>query len=70
MRKAVPETKVPMTVEECVQFELRSEKRHEYVNGQLFEMPKEKDINNEIAFEIGVLLRPLKERGFSIHLEV
>lgn len=39
----------PMTVEEYIQFELTAECRHEYINGQLFEMPGEKDINNEIA---------------------
>src|ERR1051325_1180201 len=63
---AVP---VPMTVEEYIQYELTAERRHEYINGQLFEMPGEKDINNEMAFEIGVLLRPLKAKDYSIHIE-
>jgi len=37
------------TVEEYIKHELTSERRHEFVNGQLFEIPGEKDINNEIA---------------------
>lgn len=38
-----------LSVEEYIKSELSSETRHEYINGQLFEMPGEKDINNEIA---------------------
>ena len=37
------------TVEEYIQEELRSEVRHEFVNGQLFEMAGEKRLNNIIA---------------------
>ena len=36
----------PLTVEEYIQLELQSERRHEFINGQLIEMPGEKDINN------------------------
>lgn len=53
------------TVEEYIQYELNSERRHEFVNGQLFEMPGEKDINNEIAFIIALLLHNfLKSKGY------
>ncbi len=45
-----------MTEDEYVQYELKAERRHEYINGQLFEMPGEKDINNEMAFLIAMLL--------------
>lgn len=53
------------TVEEYIQHELSSERRHEFINGQLFEMPGEKDINNEIAFGITLLLHNfLKSKGY------
>lgn len=69
MREANQQAAVsaPITVEEYIQVELKAECRHEFINGQLFEMPGEKDINNEIAFEIGVLLRQLKSRGFTVY---
>lgn len=38
-----------LTVEEYIQLELQGVVRHEFINGQLFEMPREKDINNEMA---------------------
>ena len=38
-----------MTVEEYIQFESTSELRHEYINGQLFEMPGEQVINSVIT---------------------
>jgi len=37
------------SVEEYIQYELTSEKRREFINGQLFEMAGEKDINNKMA---------------------
>ena len=56
------------TLEEYIQYELASERRHEFINGQLFEMPGEKDINNEIAFMISVLLSSfLKEKGYVVY---
>lgn len=58
-----------LTVEEYIQFELSSERRHEYVNGQLMEMPGEKDINNEIALDIAAYLRQhLKSSGYQIYI--
>lgn len=57
------------TVEEYIQYELTtSERRHEFINGQLFEMPGEKDINNEIAFVLSILLsNSLKSRGYKVY---
>ncbi len=56
------------TVEEYIQHELKSEVRSEFINGQLFEMPGEKDINNEIALRIAFLLMQLlKEKGYEIY---
>src|SRR6266542_6334788 len=56
------------TVEEYIQNELTSEIRHEFINGQLFEMPGEKDINNEMAGSIYVLLLNfLKDKGYIIY---
>ena len=56
------------TVEEYIQEELRSEVRHEFVNGQLFEMAGEKDINHEWAFlNATVLSGLLKVKGYSIY---
>lgn len=53
------------TVEEYIQEELSSEVRHEFINGQLFEMAGEKDINNEMAFLIATLfLSLLKQHGY------
>ncbi len=34
----------PLSVEEYIQLELKSERRHEFINGQLIEMPGEKAI--------------------------
>lgn len=57
----------PMTVEAYIQYELGAERRHEYINGQLFEMPGEKDINNEVAGLIYAFLLRLKPRGFQVY---
>lgn len=57
-----------MTVEEYIKFELNSERRHEFINGHLIEMPEEKDVNNEIAGNIAFFLRQhLKSKGFQIY---
>lgn len=59
----------PLTVEEYIRLELQSERRHEYINGQLLEMPGEKAINNEIAINICVHLRQqLKPKGFKVYV--
>lgn len=54
--REVKQQSTPLTVEEYIQFELRSERRHEYINGQLIEMPGEKAINNKIAGFIYIFL--------------
>ena len=41
-----------MSVEEYLKFEETSELRHEYDNGNLYEIPGEKDINNRIAMAL------------------
>ena len=56
------------TVADYIQFEWAAQSRHEFINGQLFEMPGEKDINNEMAgvFYI-LLLNFLKEKGYNVY---
>jgi len=56
------------TVEEYIQYELKSDRRHEFINGQLFEMPGEKDINNQMAGLIYILLiQFLKSKGYQVY---
>jgi len=55
------------TVEEYIQHELNSQVRSEFINGQLFEMAGEKDINNKIALRIAfILMEFLTEKGYEI----
>ena len=58
------------TVEEYIQYELKSERRHEFINGQLFEIPGEKDINNLIAGIIYVLLTTSLKEYFVFNHDV
>jgi Uma2 family endonuclease len=56
-----------MTKEEYIAYELKAERRHEYINGQLFEMPGELDINNMIAGKLYVLLAYfLEQKGYYV----
>ena len=56
------------TVEEYIKHELKSQVRSEFINGQLFEMAGEKDINNEIAGNLYILLSTLlKSLGYFIY---
>ena len=56
------------SVEEYIAHELKSPVRSEFINGQLFEMAGEKDINNEIALRLAFLLMQiLKDKGFFIY---
>ena len=56
------------TVEEYIQHELKSQVRSEFINGQLFEMAGEKDVNNEIAGNLYILLSTLlKSFGYFIY---
>jgi Uma2 family endonuclease len=45
-----------MTKEEYIAYELKAARRHEFINGQLFEMPGEQDTNNTIALALAFLL--------------
>ena len=57
-----------MSVEEYIRLELQSERRHEFINGQLIEMPGEKSINNRIAlFLAAYLLQQLIHKGYQIY---
>ena len=56
------------SVEEYIKHEWKAQSRSEYINGQLFEMPGEKDINNNIALKIAFLLMQfLTEKGYQIY---
>src|SRR3954451_1188913 len=56
------------SVDEYIQHELKSPVRNEFINGQLFEMAGEKDINNEIAGNLYILLSALlKSLGYLIY---
>jgi Uma2 family endonuclease len=58
-----------LSVEEYIEHELKAERRSEYINGQLFEMPGEKDINNELALQIFLLLTSqLKPKGYFLYV--
>ena len=57
-----------INVEDYITHELSAERRNEYINGQLFEMPGEKDINNEIAGLLYILfVTLLKAKGYHIY---
>lgn len=56
-----------MSVEEYLKFEETSELRHEYINGQLFEMPREKLINNKISLFLAAFFLSFSEKGYSVY---
>jgi Uma2 family endonuclease len=56
---------VSMTEEEYIQYELKSDIRHEYVNGELIDMPGESTTNNTIALNLAfVIKQQLKGTGY------
>ncbi len=56
------------TVEEYIRHEWTAPARSEFINGQLFEMPGEKDINNEIALAFAFLLMQLlRNKGNQVY---
>ena len=58
-----------LSLEEYIRLELQSERRHEFINGQLIEMPGEKDINNEIAYYICTFLfNHLMPKGYKVYI--
>ena len=60
MKTAIDKKKY--SVEEYIQYELTANERHEFINGQLFAMPGEKDTNNQIAFLLAMLLYKLLDK--------
>ncbi|MDO8969987.1 MAG: Uma2 family endonuclease [Saprospiraceae bacterium] len=60
----------PMTVEEYVEFEERSEIRHEFIDNQLIPMPGTTRIHNTICFLLRSLLEQLlKGQQYQIYAE-
>jgi Uma2 family endonuclease len=60
----------PMSVEEYIAFEERSEIRHEFINNQLIPMPGTTDYHNQICQNLSFLLRILlKQAGIRIFVE-
>jgi len=56
------------TLAEYIAHEWTAQCRHEFINGQLFEMPGEKDINNEMAGLLYMLLLNfLKVKGYNVY---
>ena len=56
------------SIEEYIMYEWKSERRHEFINGQLFEKAEEKDINNEITLALSVVLRTLlKNKKYELY---
>jgi Uma2 family endonuclease len=69
MNKMTQGTPTTMSIEDYIRLEQQSLHRHEFVNGQLIEMPGEKDINNEIAGLIYVFfIMHVKSKGFSVYM--
>ena len=55
------------SVEDYIQHELQSDCRHEFIDGQLIEMPGEKIINNKIAgFIFLFLMNRLHSKGYQV----
>ena len=53
----------PMSVEEYIEFEERSEIRHEFIDNQLIPMPGTTRIHNTICLNLAMLLRLLLKKG-------
>ena len=63
------ETPTILSVEDYIRLEQQSLHRHEFVNGQLIEMPGEKDINNQIAIYICMFfINHLKPKGYQVYM--
>ncbi len=59
-----------MTVEEYIEFEERSEIRHELINNQLIPMPGTTRIHNTICFLLrSLLVQLLKGKGYEVYTE-
>ena len=56
------------SVEEYIQYEWKAERRHEFMNGLLFEKPEEKDLHNEITMAVLFeLVKQLKEKKYEVY---
>ena len=70
MKQEAVHTTRPMTVEEYIEFEERSEIRHEFINGNLIPIPGTTDDHNEICFNLTAMLKQvLRDKGFRIYTE-
>lgn len=59
-----------LSEKEFIEFELKSDIKHEYVNGKLIDMPGESDLHNQIALNCCILLkRLLRNKGYSFFIE-
>ena len=58
------------TLQEYIEFDEVSDIRHEFINGQLYDMSGASDLHNEICQNITFLLRDfLAKAGFKIYME-
>ncbi len=58
---------VDMEEEEYIEYEIKSDLRHEYINGKLIDMPGESGYNNDIAGNLLIALKPtLRKTGYSV----
>jgi Uma2 family endonuclease len=56
-----------MTRDEYIAFELKAARRHEFINGQLFEMPGELDTNNAMALALAFLfMNSLSSKNYMV----
>ncbi|GAB4486944.1 MAG: Uma2 family endonuclease [Saprospiraceae bacterium] len=70
MKDEVSTNSRPMTVEEYIEFEERSEIRHEFINGNLIPMPGTTLFHNDICINLVVLLCSLlSKENFKIQQE-
>lgn len=70
MKDEVLATSRPMTVEEYIEFEERSEIRHEFINGNLIPIPGTTLFHNDICINLVMLLRSLlSKENFKIQQE-
>lgn len=64
MKDEVLATTNPMTVEAYIEFEERSDVRHEFIHGNLYPMPETTDYHNDLCINITQILKALlKIRG-------
>lgn len=58
------------TLEEFIQMDARGEVRHEFINGQLYEMSGASDLHNEICYNLTFLLKTyLAGKDYKVYME-